>query len=115
MAFITTDQAKLHLRVDDADEDAVIEIYLGAAESMAVEFINRAVYESAGAMEAAIEAGTAGDYPMVINDGIKGAILLILGHLYVNRSSVVHAVPNIQALPLGSQALLQPFRKGLGV
>lgn len=46
---------------------------------------------------------------MVVNDQIKAAALLILGHLYANREEVVTAV-TVEKLPMGAQSLLRPFR-----
>jgi len=50
---------------------------------------------------------------VVINDAIKAAILLNLGHLYVNREGV--DTVQKQELPLGIQSLLQPYRIGIGM
>ena len=44
MIFVTTSEAKLHLRVDSADEDALIGVYITAAEQMAVALLDRGVY-----------------------------------------------------------------------
>ena len=114
MPLVTLDVAKMHLKVDEVDEDEGIAIYLGAAEATAVEFLNRQVFESEEAMAQAVAADKAGEAPMVVNAAIQAAILLILGHLYEHRSDVV-AVRDIYELPRGSQSLLQPYRKSMGV
>ena len=44
MIFVTTSEAKLHLRVDSADEDALIGVYITAAEQMAIALLDRGVY-----------------------------------------------------------------------
>ena len=44
MIFVTTSEAKLHLRVDSADEDALIGVYITAAEQSAVSLLDRGVY-----------------------------------------------------------------------
>lgn len=44
MIFVTTSEAKLHLRVDSADEDALIAVYITAAEQSAVSLLDRGVY-----------------------------------------------------------------------
>ena len=44
MTFVTTSEAKLHLRVDSADEDALIGVYITAAEQMAIALLDRGVY-----------------------------------------------------------------------
>lgn len=46
---------------------------------------------------------------IVINDQIKAAMLLTIGHLYANREDVATGV-SVAALPMGCGYLLQPFR-----
>ena len=105
MTIITLEVAKLHLKVDTTDDDTMIEIYLGAAERAAMDYCNRTIYGADG-------VGSDLD-GVVINDAIKAAILLNLGHLYVNREGV--DTVQKQELPLGIQSLLQPYRIGIGM
>jgi uncharacterized phage protein (predicted DNA packaging) len=105
MTIITLEVAKLHLKVDTTDDDTMIEIYLGAAERAAMDYCNRTIYGAEG-------VGSDLD-GVVINDAIKAAILLNLGHLYVNREGV--DTVQKQELPLGIQSLLQPYRIGIGM
>lgn len=44
MSLVTLESAKLHLRVDSADEDALIGVYITAAEQMAIALLDRGVY-----------------------------------------------------------------------
>lgn len=50
---------------------------------------------------------------VVANDQINAAILLITGHLFNNRESVITGTI-ATVLPQGAHALLWPFRVGLG-
>jgi hypothetical protein len=50
MTFVTTSEAKLHLRVDSADEDALIGVYITAAEQMAIALLDRGVYADGTAL-----------------------------------------------------------------
>ena len=50
MSFVTTSEAKLHLRVDSADGDALIGVYITAAEQMAVALLDRGVYADGTAL-----------------------------------------------------------------
>ena len=51
MSFVTTlENAKLHLRVDSADEDALIGVYITAAEQMAIALLDRGVYADGTAL-----------------------------------------------------------------
>lgn len=98
---------KLHLRVDDSAEDALIGVYVLAAEEFAMQFLGRTIY----ATELAQGLDIAG---IVINPAIQAALLLIVGHLYANREDVLAGV-SVAQLPNGSQYLLQPYRSGMGV
>lgn len=98
---------KLHLRVDDSAEDALIGVYVLAAEEFAMQFLGRTIY----ATELAQGLDTAG---IVINPAIQAALLLIVGHLYANREDVLAGV-SVAQLPNGSQYLMQPYRIGMGV
>lgn len=50
---------------------------------------------------------------IVINEDIKVAMLLLVGHYFLNREATVTGV--IEKLPLGVEAMLWPYRVGLGV
>jgi hypothetical protein len=51
MTFVTTlENAKLHLRVDGTDEDALIGVYIAAAEQSAVALLDRGVYADGTAL-----------------------------------------------------------------
>lgn len=154
MTFVTLSEAKLHLRVDGADEDALITMCISAAELSAVSLIERNVYADSTALNAAIAAAPAAlaaalsayqaavtdaellteadlmdealrvaeaDYlrakiqsrhthdGIVVNDSIKSAVLLIVGHLYANREDVATGV-SVSKLPNGAEWLLQPYK-----
>ena len=93
---------KLHLRVDDSAEDALIGLYATAAEESAMQFLGRTIY----ATELAQGLDTAG---IVINPAIQAALLLIVGHLYANREDVVAGV-SVAQMPNGAEWLLQPYK-----
>jgi hypothetical protein len=114
--LVTTEIALAHLREDAGVADDLIAIYLQAAETAAANYCNRQFFATAEDMAAAVLAGTAGDDPIVVNDAIVAAILLILGKLYSNREDVVTGTGRtVQKLPDGSQYLLQPYRVAMGV
>ena len=50
MSLVTLESAKLHLRVDSADEDALIGVYITAAEQMAIALLDRGVYADGTAL-----------------------------------------------------------------
>lgn len=113
MRLVTIEQARQHCRVD-SDDDQMLTLYAGAAEDAAQEFLNRRVYEDEDALAAAVLAGTAGCDPIVVNDAIRAAMLLTLGHLYANRENVVVGSA-VSEMKEGTRSLLWPYRVGLGV
>ena len=154
MSFVQLAEASLHLRVDCTDEDALILLYISAAEQAAINAMDRGVYADSTALQTAIaaapaalaaatsakeaavaaaEALTDADEKaaalkaaenaylrakvayrqvldgIVVNDQIKAAVLLTVGHLYANREDVVVGA-SVSALPNGADHLLQPFK-----
>ena len=59
MSFVTLAEAKLHLRVDGTDEDALIGLYINAAEQAAVKAMDRGVYADGTALQTAMTAAPA--------------------------------------------------------
>lgn len=159
MALIELAAAKSHLRLESGYPDEQVQPYLNAAELMAAQFLNRAIFADDGALATAIAAvpaaliaaGVAYDAAVVaadaidneiarcaahayacqvytdaqtkaletrrgivVNDLIANGILLALGHLFENRSDVEVGV-SVAQMPIGSRALWQPFRVGMGV
>ena len=82
MSLIDLPSAKAHLRVASDYPDAQVSVYLGAAESMAAQFLNRDIYADQTALNAAIAAvpaaliaaGTAYDVAMTAAEAIDDAI-----------------------------------------
>ena len=59
MSFVTLAEAKLHLRADGTDEDALIGLYINAAEQAAVKAMDRGVYADGTALQTAMTAAPA--------------------------------------------------------
>ncbi|MCY0385652.1 head-tail connector protein [Robbsia sp. Bb-Pol-6] len=111
---ISPEIAAAHLRAEEGDDADLVTLYVSAAVRSAADFLNREIYADTDDMAAAIVAGTAGSDPIVVNDAIRAAILLILGRLYANREDTVVGA-TVFDLPTGSKQLLYPYRVGLGV
>ena len=58
MSLVTLESAKLHLRVDGTGEDALIAVYITAAEQSAVSLLDRGVYADGTALGVAKAAAT---------------------------------------------------------
>ena len=112
--LISPDQARAHLRIDGDADAADIVLKTDAAEILASEFLNRKIFNSQAELDAAVIAGVAGETPMVVNNLVRSAILLILGHLYKNCEDVTVGVTGVE-IPRGSRSLLSPYRIGMGV
>ncbi len=71
MTFVTLPEAKLHLRgVDGTDEDALIGVYITAAEQMAIALLDRGVYVDGTALGVA-RAAAPGELDAAIADMLK--------------------------------------------
>lgn len=158
MALISIDDARQHLRLEADYPEEQIAPKLSAAVSMAVQFLERNLYETADALTTArtaaptklveagaayrdaLEAAAALEDPvaremasgfalsaykavqeearrtyagLVVDDQLRAGILLTLGHLFENRSSV-EVGATVKEIPMGAQYVLWPFRQ-LGV
>lgn len=112
MQLLTIEQLRSHCRADPSDDD-LLTVYAEAAEQAAQDFLNRKVYPDVETMAEAVEDGTAGDDPAVLNPAIRAAILLSAAHLYRNREGV--GSEQLRELPMGVRQLLWPHRVGLGI
>lgn len=113
MRLVTLEQAREHCRADSAD-DAMVELYVTAAEDAVEAFLNRKVYASQEELDQAVEDGTAGDMPMVANDAIRVAVLQRAAGMYRNREDLIESRLSA-AMDDAAVRLLWPYRVGLGV
>lgn len=80
-----------------------------ASESISNDIEREAAVKVAeDAYQSAIQAHRRTMRGLVMNQGVKAAVLLMVGHLYANREAVV-TVGMPQTLPMGVQFMLQPF------
>ena len=107
MALIYLPLVKKHLRVSFDDDDAEIELYLAAAESMIVETLDRPVLPVGTVLPVDGEIGY-DETAIVVNPAIQAAILLVTGHLYEHREAATEL--KIEELPMSVRALLAPWR-----
>lgn len=111
MRLVTIEQLRMQCRTDEFD-DAALRLYAAAAEQHVQDFLNRNVYPDAEAMAEAVLEGAAGCSPIVVNDAIRAAVLLLAGHLYANREATSHQA--LHEVPLGVSQMLWPHRAQLG-
>lgn len=104
--MIDLDTAKNHCRVelDLTIDDPLIEIYIGAAQRHVENWTRRKLYQTI------TDPGYETDPDhLLLDDDIRTAMLLCIGHWYANREGVVVGQVGT-ALPLAVEALLQPHR-----
>ncbi|WP_113341754.1 head-tail connector protein [Brucella intermedia] len=101
MALVELELLKKHLRVFHDDEDAELDVYLAAAETIVVEYVDREIV--------ATGAPPATDDGIVVTPPITAAILLVAADLYENREPDMKAQGNA-VLPRHVRALLAPYR-----
>lgn len=98
MQRIDLTRARLHLRVDDDEEDELINGWIAAAYLAIEGKIFAKLYEGD------IPEGAVG---VVIDEAINAAAQLILGHLNANREAV--APGQAAEIPMGADWLLLPY------
>ncbi len=102
MTLITLEEAKTYLRVDSADEDAIIDSLLSVSENLCVDVarLSPEQWKRIGSMDDAESSG--------IRETMKVAILYALGYLYEHREEADH-----RELALSLRGLLFSIREGV--
>ena len=101
--IITLEEAKEYLRVDSADEDAMIGVFLSAAERMCAD-VARLTDEK----WAAVDSDAENESLTPIRETMKVAILYALGYLFEHREEADH-----HALTLTLRSILFAIREGV--
>ena len=103
MTFITFGEAKQYLRVDSADEDAVIESLLLAAERMCVDVARLSEEKWEAARSDTVDASLT-----PVRETMKVAVLYALGYLFEHREEADH-----HGLTLTLRSILFAVREGV--
>ena len=107
--IVTLDQATQHLRVDEFDEDELIQMYIDAAENYVSQYLNRPVPWTITEQD---EQGDDVEVEVPVPGAVKAAALLVVGDLYQTReASTERAVSENPAV----KNLLNPYRVDMGV
>lgn len=109
MALVSLTLAKKHLRVDFSDDDATIEAYLAAAETIVTEYVDRVVFASAADSPPGVAPTGDDGTALEVTPAITAAILLVLGDLYEVREADPESKGDA-VLPRAVRALLAPYR-----
>jgi hypothetical protein len=86
MALVDLELAKKHLRIYHADEDAELEVYLAAAESIVVEYLDRPVLAS-GTELPETDAEGYDATAMIVTPPVVASILLVVSDLFEHREA----------------------------
>ena len=103
MALISLAEAKTYLRVDSADEDAMIGILLSAAERLCA-YVARLTNEQWEAVKSDTEDASL----LPVRETMKVAILYALGYLFEHREEADH-----HDLTLTLRSILFAIREGV--
>lgn len=111
--MITLEQAKDHLRIDSDVEDAILQVYIDAAEAHVADYLNREVpwqvQETDADGEPVVDEN---DEPVMVEAPIPApviaAALLVLGDLYAHREASLVATNRIDNPAV--HRLLNPYR-----
>lgn len=97
---------KQHCRIDTdfTGDDALLTLYTGAAARYVQTWTRRTLYEKEDSHGYVDDPA-----PILLNDDVKAAMLLLIGHWYANRESVVVG-QTVAEVPFAVEALLQPYR-----
>lgn len=104
--MIDLDVVKQHCRIDTdfTGDDALLNVYIGAAERHVQKWTRRKLYETESS------AGYSEDPDSILlTEDVKAAMLLLIGHWYANRETVVVG-DAVAEVPFAVEALLQPYR-----
>lgn len=94
-----------HCRIDEDDnsEDSLLSIYSGAAKKYVETWTRRTLYQ------ANADPGFDSDENrLLLDDDIRMAMLLLIGHWFANREAV--SGNSLNEVPLAVEAILQPYR-----
>lgn len=105
MAMIELATVREHCRIDDDDtsEDSLLDLYTGAAKRYVEKWTRRKLYETNA------DPGFDTDEDrLLVDDDVRTAMLLLIGHWFSNREAV--SANSANEVPLAVEALLQPYR-----
>ncbi|WP_230460286.1 head-tail connector protein [Sansalvadorimonas verongulae] len=98
--MIPLSDIKTHLRIEHDEDDTYLTTLASAAIAQCEQMLNRKLYENSVPDD--------DSNGLVMGDDIKIAALLIIGHLYENRSDTTDKQQ--YETPMASKHLLNPYR-----
>lgn len=104
-----------HLRLSDGEDANNLDLYTSAAILATQQYLNRPLYNDQTDIDADIAAGiiTTDDNPCIVDELVEGAILLLIGSMYLHREA--DAATALSRIPYGFEFLLGFYRDGMGI
>lgn len=100
----------VHVELDEEAEDALLETYATAAQRYVENHTGRTLYATSEEVPKDPETNEVeDDHALVLDDDITTAMLLLIGHWYANRESVVVGTITSE-VPMAVDALICPYR-----
>ena len=114
-AVLDSNTVMQHLRLSDGEDINNLDIYTTAAILATQAYLNRPLYNTQNDIDADIAAGTitTEDNPCIVDDLVQGAILLLIGSMYLRREADVATA--LSRIPYGYEWLLSTYRFNQGI
>lgn len=109
--MITEAQVKQQLALEPTDvaDAPLIATYISAVRPTLENQLNRKLFDTQAALDAAIEAQTAGEAPLLVTDDLRIAALMLVAHWYTHREAVSEM--RLNTTPMAMDYLLKPYRR----
>lgn len=100
--MLSLDLVKAHCRIDNDNEDNLLQSYIESALGHIESQLGRKLYN-----DNVPDSDSTG---IVINAPIRHAVLMLIAHWYENRESVVVGNFGSKEIEIGTWRLIQPYR-----
>ena len=110
--MLELDIIKQHVRLepDFVEDDTLLDTYATSARKLVENRTGRTLYATANDIPKDSDTGeVTDDSALVLDDDITTAMLLLIGHWYENRESVVIGSTTSE-LPMAVESLISPYR-----
>lgn len=109
--MLELDIIKQHVRLepDFVEDDVLIDTYATAARKLVENRTGRTLYATETEVPKDSDGNVTDETALVLDDDMTTAMLLLIGHWYANRESVVIGTITAE-VPMAVDALISPYR-----
>lgn len=104
--MIDLDLVKMHLRIDGNGEDNYLSLLISTARKYSEQYCDRKIYKTLEELAADPDSGK---LPILVDETIEQAELMLIGHWYATRETV-EAV-NMTEVPMATTVMLDMHRR----